>query len=475
MSGARQVYSLRRRLVGLLIAVVAVLWSLSAMVAFRTAHGEADELFDAQLVQVAETLLAIVAAGEPGHVAHEMAEHQHDYQLPVAFQAWQREETGEGWRLLVRSAEMPDVPATRGPGFDEHEQQGELWRFYTVDHDHSRYRVIVGQNHGARYRLAGEIALHLLAPILIGLPLIALGIWVVVGRALRPVDAVAAAVGGLSPSHLTPVQITGPVPAEVAPLVSSLDALVQRLGEALDNERRFTADAAHELRTPLAALKVQAQVAHRAADAGVRGHALAQVLSGVDRMTHLVEQLLTLARLDPDAALADGAKVDMVELSRSVCSALAPQALHRQQSLSLDARGMLQVLGNRWWLEVLLRNLVDNALRYTPEGGAVHVTVDVEGRRLKVSDDGPGIEPALRDKMLTRFARGSDEDAEGCGLGLSIVARIVRILGARLSFEPGLVRKDGGEGLAMVVVFPAGAAASGNEGAPEREPGDVSP
>lgn len=474
MSGVRQVYSLRRRLVGLLIAVVAVLWSLSAMVAFRTAHGEADELFDAQLVQVAETLLAIVAAGEPGHVAHEMAEHQHDYQLPVAFQAWQREETGEGWRLLVRSAEMPDVPATRGPGFDEHDQQGELWRFYTVDHDHSRYRVIVGQNHGARYRLAGEIALHLLAPILIGLPLIALGIWVVVGRALRPVDAVAAALGGLSPSHLTPVQIKGPVPAEVAPLVSSLDALVQRLGEALDNERRFTADAAHELRTPLAALKVQAQVAHRAADAGVRGHALVQVLSGVDRMTHLVEQLLTLARLDPDAALADGPRVDMVELSRSICSALAPQALRRQQSLSLDAQGMLQVLGNRWWLEVLLRNLVDNALRYTPEGGAVHVTVDVEGRRLKVADDGPGIEPALRDKMLTRFARGSDEDAEGCGLGLSIVARIVRILGARLSFGPGLVRKDGGEGLAIVVVFPAAAESSGEGREPQREPGDAS-
>ena len=199
MSG-RQIYSLRRRLVGLLIAVVALLWSLSAAVAFRTAHGEADELFDAQMVQVAETLLAIVAAGGPGQVAHEMAEHQHDYQLPVAFQAWQRDETGSGWHLLVRSAEMTDVPATREAGFDEHEQQGALWRFYTVDHDHGRYRVIVGQQHATRYRLAGEIALHLLLPILIGLPLIAIGIWVVVGRALRPVDAVAGALGGRVPA-----------------------------------------------------------------------------------------------------------------------------------------------------------------------------------------------------------------------------------------------------------------------------------
>ncbi|HOY03737.1 MAG TPA: histidine kinase dimerization/phospho-acceptor domain-containing protein, partial [Zoogloea sp.] len=310
MSG-RQIYSLRRRLVGLLIAVVALLWSLSAAVAFRTAHGEADELFDAQMVQVAETLLAIVAAGGPGQVAHEMAEHQHDYQLPVAFQAWQRDETGSGWHLLVRSAEMTDVPATREAGFDEHEQQGALWRFYTVDHDHGRYRVIVGQQHATRYRLAGEIALHLLLPILIGLPLIAIGIWVVVGRALRPVDTVARAVGGLDARHLAPVRIDGPLPAEIAPLVGSLDALVVRLAEALDNERRFTADAAHELRTPLAALRIQAQVACRSIESGARQHALEQVLSGVERMTHLVEQLLTLARLDPDATLPDGECVDL--------------------------------------------------------------------------------------------------------------------------------------------------------------------
>ncbi|WP_374477616.1 ATP-binding protein [Zoogloea sp.] len=460
MSG-RQTYSLRRRLVGLLIAVVALLWSLSAAVAFRTAHGEADELFDAQMVQVAETLLAIVAAGGPGHVAHEMAEHQHDYQLPVAFQAWQRDETGSGWHLLVRSAEMTDVPATREVGFDEHEQQGDLWRFYTVDHDHGRYRVIVGQQHATRYRLAGEIALHLLFPILIGLPLIAIGIWVVVGRALRPVDAVARAVGGLDARHLAPVRIDGPLPAEIAPLVGSLDALVVRLAEALDNERRFTADAAHELRTPLAALRIQAQVACRSIESGARQHALEQVLSGVERMTHLVEQLLTLARLDPDATLPDGECVDLAELARSVCSTLAPQALRREQSLSLDDRGAMPVTGNHWWLEVLVRNLVDNALRYTPLGGEVHVLVDAVGRRLVVSDNGPGIDPVLRDKMLTRFARGAEADAGGCGLGLSIVARIATILGARLDFGQGLPRPGGGEGLAVLLTFPPAIASSG--------------
>ncbi len=456
MSVVRSVYSLRRRLVLLLIGVVALLWSVSALVAFRTAHAEADELFDAQLVQVAETLLAIVAASEDGHVADEMAEHQHAYQLPMAFQAWQRETDGR-WRLLVRSSEMPALPATGGPGFDEHDLHGELWRFFTVDHDHSDYRVIVGHNHGARYRLAGEIALHLLLPILIGLPLMALGIWAVVGRALRPVDAVARAVGGLDARHLAPVDVPGPLPAEIAPLVSSLDALVGRVTEVLDNERRFTADAAHELRTPLAALKIQAQVARRTLDDSARGHALDQVLSGVDRMTHLVAQLLTLARLDPDAGAttAEGvALIELTELAEAVCSVLTPQALRREQTLELEAGAGLRLCGNRWWLDVMLRNLVDNALRYTPAAPPVPATPNADTPTLRAADAGPGIARELRQKMLTRFARGADTEADGCGLGLSIVARVAEISGASLSFEDGLARPDGGAGLAVVVRFP---------------------
>lgn len=454
MSGpVRRVYSLRRRLLVLLIGVVALLWSVSALVAFRTAHAEADELFDAQLVQVAETLLAIVATNEDAHVADEMAEHQHAYRLPLAFQVWLREQDGN-WRLLVRSSEMPQELATNAPGFDEHELHGELWRFFTVNHDHSNYRVIVGQHHDARYRLAGKIALHLLLPMLVGLPLMALAIWAVVGRALRPVTAAAAAVGDLDARHLGPLRVPGSLPAEIAPLVCSLDALVGRVTEVLDNERRFTADAAHELRTPLAALKIQAQVARRAGDETVRGHALDQVLTGVDRMTHLVEQLLTLARLDPDAGAAAGEYFDLAELAQGVCSALTPLALRGQQTLVLEAEPGFTLCGNRWWLEVLLRNLIDNALRYTPAGGRVTVGLDARGRCLRVADDGPGIATELREQMLTRFARGADIEADGCGLGLSIVARIADIAGATLAFEDGLPRPDGGAGLAVLVHFP---------------------
>lgn len=448
----RPVYSLRRRLVVMLIIAVAALWSLSAVVAFRIAHEEADELFDAQLMQVAETLLAIVAAGQAPQVAQEMAEHQHAYQLPVAFQALMHDNKGN-WQLLVRSSEMPEWRVTREPGFEERELDGELWRFVTIDHGHSPYRVIVGQNHSARYRLAGEVALHLLLPILFGLPLIAVAIWAVVTRALRPVQAVATAVGGLDARRLVPVRVEGALPEEIAPLVSSLDALVSRVAEVLDHERRFTADAAHELRTPLAAVKIQAQVARRAVDDAGRRHALDQVLSGVERMTHLVEQLLTLARLDPEAQGVADVPVDLAEVAESVCSILTPQALRRDQSLELEPGGGLVVQGNRWWLEVLVRNLVDNALRYSLPGGRVLVQVDAQTGTLRVADDGPGIAPALRGQMLTRFARGAGNDADGCGLGLSIVARIVEIAGARLDLEAGLPRA-GGAGLAVVVHFP---------------------
>lgn len=452
MSIARSFYSLRRRLVALLVGVLVVLWGGSALLAFRTAHAEADELFDAQLVQVAETLLAIVAASESPGLADEMAEHQHAYQLPVAFQAWQADEAGN-WRLMLHSSEMPTDPVSANPGFDEHLMNGELWRFYTVDHVHSGYRVVVGQNHAARYRLAGTTAVHLIVPLVLGLPLMAFGVWAVVGRALRPVNAAAKAVGGMDARRLTPVPLTGPLPEEIAPLVRSIDALVVRVNEALDNERRFTADAAHELRTPLAAIKLQAQVAARAGDTETCARALAQVASGVDRMTHLVEQLLTLARLDPDAPSEATERVDVVAVAEQVCSLLVPQASRRNQQLSIEAPAGFPLIGNRWWLEVLVRNLVDNALRYSAVGGQVTVTIDAAERTLRVADDGPGIAPAARARMLTRFARGSGTEEEGCGLGLSIVARLVAIMGAVLELEDGLPR-EGGVGLAVRVTFP---------------------
>lgn len=460
-AAGRAAYSLRQRLLVLLIGVVAAGWMGTGIVAFGTAHQQADELFDAQLVQVAETLLAIVATGQSDDLAMELAEHQHENRLPVAFQVW-RQEGGE-WRLLIRSPEMPEAAVLERVGFDEHTLHGVLWRFYGLDHPGARYRVVVGQNHAARYHLALEVVWHLIWPMLLGLPLMALAIRVVVGRALGPMAAVADRVRGMDARHLQPLDLKTPLPGEVLPLVQALDALVLRLGDALVRERQFTADAAHELRTPLAALKVHLQVAQRARVDEDRTRALAQVEAGVLRMQHLVSQLLTLARLEPEAAHAHAAQeqVDLVQVAERVCGDMANRAVQRDQSLGLEYEGPCVITGNGGWVEILLRNLVDNALRYTPAGG--QILIRLEGGRplearyvLRVLDDGPGIAAEDMDRVLTRFARGSSVEEEGCGLGLSIVARIVTMMDGRLSLEPGLPRPQGGHGLGVRVVLGSG-------------------
>jgi len=450
---ARAPYSLRRRLIGILVVVVGTLWIGAAMLAWETAHDEADEVFDAQLVQVAETLATLATLSEVEHVAHEMAEHSMRYELPLRYQVWGRDDGRS--RLLIRSPDAPTQPMVAHAGFSQKEDgEGKLWRFYGFIEEEHDYFVVVGQNHSARDRVATELALHLLIPMIVGLPLMALGVWWAVGRALRPLDRTAGAVARMSPETLEPVGGEGALPSEIAPLVTAIDRLIGRVHEALENERRFTADAAHELRTPLAALKVQAQVAGRTEDADARRKALDQVTLGVDRMTHLVEQLLTLARLQPEAAARECSSQDLARIAQDVCAALASSALARRRTLALDAQAA-PVCGNAVWLEVLLRNLVDNALRYSPEGGCVEVRVGTRAGASVVSvmDDGPGMTASERQSLSARFARGQGTQGEGVGLGLSIVRRVVDLHGGTIEFADGLPR-EGGCGLCVTVRFP---------------------
>lgn len=450
MSGA---YSLRRRLLAVALGVVCLGWVVVAGLAFRSAHREADRMFDAQLRQVADTLAAIVAGGEARHVAHELEEHADRYDLPVIYQVW-REGGDEGGKeghggLLVRSPRAPEALLVDTPGFSERPWQGGTWRFFRREHED--YRVIVGHNHAERYRVAALLVANLVWPILVGLPLMAGALWWGIGRALAPVGKVAGEVARLAPDRLEPVGGEMALPREVAPLVAALNGLMERVARALETERRFTADAAHELRTPLAALRVQAQLAGRAQAGEVRDKALGQVLAGVERMTRLVEQLLTLARLDPEAGREAFAPVDLAALAEGVCAELAPAALARDQTLELEA-GPASVLGHRGWLEILLRNLVGNALRHTPAGSRILVgTGSSSGEAwLAVRDDGPGIPADQQDALRGRFARGAEAGEEGCGLGLSIAERIAEVHGGRLELGPGLE----GSGLGVVLTLP---------------------
>jgi two-component system sensor histidine kinase QseC len=445
-------YSLRRRLVWLLTGTVAAIWLLSTGVVYQRAHHEADELLDNQLTQVGETLLAIVAGGEVEHFVKELHEHAQRYPVPIAFEVWISKD-GEA-RRLVASPGHAGFETAVTPGFSEHPHQGANWRFYTAQDDDAEYRVVVGQSHAARERLAREIGLSLLLPAMLALPLMALAVWWVVSRALRPVDAVARQVGALDAQALAPLDEATPLPDEIVPLRVAFNALIRRVTEAFENERRFTADAAHELRTPLAALKVQAQVALRAQADDSRQHALTQVIGGVDRMTHLVEQLLTLARVDPARRDATPQPLDPAEIIATVCAELLPQAQRQGQTLRVDAAPGCRVAVKAEGLRIALRNLIDNAQRYAGEGARIEVRLMRDGSAcvLSVADNGPGVAPALRTQLCARFMRGEVE-SEGCGLGLSIVSRIASLSHAELEFGDGLPRADGGHGFAATLRF----------------------
>ena len=457
-----QGYSLRNRLLILLIGLVAVLWLGSSVLAFRHALIESDELFDAQMVQASELLLGLLRAADVDSQAGRLLSRAGARGGPVFFQVldWHR----GGWRLLAGSKAAADdgLPwAALNEGFSRIHFRGESWRLFVrpdVAGDGRPLRIVVGQRYGIRDDLAHEFAEHLAIPLGLAFPLMAVAIWWAVSRAMRPVREAADTVSAMPVDRLQPIALSDPAPDEIEPLLRAIDTLTARVSGAIEKERRFTADAAHELRTPLAALRVHAQVAMRVSAPDERHHALTQVMAGVERMTHLVEQLLDLARLDPAVlGAAEEAETDLCDAAAVACAELAPRAIERHQEVRLNATAPANARVGQTWAQALVRNLVDNALRYGRDGGRVEVDVAAagDGVELRVRDDGPGVVPKQRGRLVERFYRAPDARADGCGLGLSIVSRIVESAAARIEFTDGLPRGDGGVGLGVRVRFPA--------------------
>jgi two-component system sensor histidine kinase QseC len=364
----------------------------------------------------------------------------------VAFQIWQ---DGE---LSLHSPSAPNEPlAEQKEGFSEREIDGRRWRVYSTRDAGRHIQIHVGERLDIRDKLAVELAENLLRPLLFGLPVLAVLIWLAVRQGLRPLDALAAEVAARAPGNLAPIEI-GQNPAETRPLIERLNTLFARLGRSLEQERRFTADAAHELRTPLAGIRAQAQVALGAGDEASRSHALHAAIAGCDRATHLVEQLLTLARIDA-AGSAPSETISLRALAQDVLADLAPQALEKGIALELVDGEDCEVAGHGTWLRILLRNLLDNALRYSRTGDAVRVEIGREHGRpaLWVIDTGPGIPEAERAQVRERFYRVLGTGERGSGLGLSIVQRIAEVHGGELRLLPG----DDGRGLKAGVVFAA--------------------
>lgn len=437
--------SLRRRLLFLLSGTVLAAWLATAAFTYFDAREEIGEMLDAHLAQSAGLIAAQLEHEiDDDHVAR--TPRQYKNERKIAFQVWDRK-----GRLLLRSASAPEVQLqSQSEGYGDAVIDGKRWRIFSRWDESRHYLVQVGERYELRDELAQSVASHLLHPLAVALPALALLIWLGVGAGLAPLGGVAREVARRAPDNLAPLDETS-APREISPLIGALNALFDRLRTSLEQERRFTADAAHELRTPLAAVKTQAQVALGATGEDERSRALGNVVAGTDRASRLVEQLLVLARLDPQTALTQGQTVDLHELARQGVAEIAPAAAAKGVEVSLAAGDAAPVPGDAVLLAVLLRNLLDNAVRYTPSGGEVEVSVEHTsgGVSLAVIDSGPGIPEAERGKVFERFHRvlGSGED--GSGLGLSIVRRIADLHRAGVSLDTG----PGGRGLRVEVRF----------------------
>lgn len=443
--------SLRLRLVLLLSLGLGLAWAVAAWLSYSSARHEVDELFDAQLAQAAHALI-----GTSRHALRERAEHGDDDEHVPSFHAYERKQIFQVWDedgLQFRSSSAPETPmAPLHKGYVTIMMQGVPWRVLTQSGSHRQILVQVAEPMAGREEMARHITLNMALPSLLVLPVLALVIWFGVGMGLGPLRRIKREVKQRQADWLEPVS-TDDVPEEVLPLVNALNDLFARVRQAFEHERSFTADAAHELRTPLAALKAQAQVAKRAGNDDERNAALDNILLGVERATHLVAQLLTLARVDADTRQLQHAALNLRPLVVEVLAAEAVSADAKSIDLAIDDGPDCQVSGNAAQLAILVRNLVDNAIRYTPQGGKVHVSLGLVDNQavLQVVDSGCGIPEDERARVLDRFYRIPGNEAVGSGLGLSIVARIAESHGAALTLQDGL----GGAGLAVKIVFPS--------------------
>ncbi|MGV6477407.1 ATP-binding protein [Azotobacter vinelandii] len=453
--------SIRARTLFLVLAVLAFTLSLISYKSYRDAQHEIEELFDAQLAQTARLLAGLVGREmlerereevqamldealamqtlPGGHAALSLG---HRYEGKLAFQVF--DERGE---LILHSAsaprtllsslltQVPDALADeRLIGYHLLDLEPFRWRVFVL-HDRADQRwILVGEREDVRGELADKIAKRSLLPDLFGLPLLALLVWLAIGWGLRPLERMVGLIRARDPDNLAPL-LLAPLPRELEPVVAALNRLLLQVTQLLERERQLLAAAAHELRTPLAVLRIHAQNALEAPDPADRAEALRQLGPGVERATRVVGQLLALARLEPAAVQLHMTRLDLAAFLRSELAELTPLALAKGQELTLETTGAggYVLRGDAPSLAILVQNLVANAVQYTPQGGCIRLLLeaDADDLLLRVQDSGPGIPPALREKVFERFFRAGD--GQGAGLGLSIVQRAVELHGGEIA------------------------------------------
>lgn len=425
--------SIRRKLLITLIGALLAAGFTTAAATFFSAQTEFNKFLDTHLKETAESLASSVKHSfpldNPNHLT--IVGDAQSYHIVVQVYdsasntVWQRED-------------QQYLPLPDGPGFASEKLNGTTWRTYSAAA--GPLIITVGQDTAVRTELAATSAFRVLQPLCLLLPFIAIAVWIVVGSGLAPLEKTARSVARRSPTSLKPISTKG-LPTELEGLVLAINHLLERLRESLSAQQRFASDAAHELRTPLTALKLQVQLAQRAKTEEARQKSLVRHNEGINRATRLVQQLLTLARLDPDSTKHPANTIKLDSLAHSVCEDMTPIASQKNISVSASTNPATTE-GLEDAIRLMMTNLTDNAIRYTEENGRIELrtrtTPDNEFSIIEIADNGPGIAPEERQRVFDRFYRALGTKTSGTGLGLAIVKRIIDIHHGTIEIDDGL-------------------------------------
>lgn len=455
--------SIRSFLVIAVLSAITLTNFVAALYGYRASVKSAQTLFDAQLSDTA-SLIAALLTTQPPQTAQGTGPGFAPSAGQAVFQVWNADR-----QLMLHSSDAPDTPmAPLAAGFHDRNFAGQRWRVLVRYAPTSGHWIQVAQRADTRYLLADGVVMESVVAVLVSLPIAALFIWLIVGHGLRLLERLAGQLSRKQAGDLSPIALTDP-PGEVAVIVAAVNALLYRLNRSFERERRLTADAAHELRTPIAALKVHLH--NLARRLPPEDPALTQFHGEVARLEHLIAQILLLYRMEPEHYRANMEILDLTEVARAAIAARYDDFERRGQLIELHGTRHC-IHGDHFALTTLIDNLLANANRHTPEGGEIRVTIGAttgtstgattggatiattDGVRLEVADAGPGMPSSERERVFDRFYRvGGDRNSDGgSGLGLSIVKLIADLHGARVA----LAQSDlGSSGLAVQIDFPA--------------------
>lgn len=442
-------YSIKTRLLAAITIALTLATLCAAAAIYFSVENEINRLLDNSLRQVALAYQNVRS--------QDILRIRRDFFAQDESMVVQIIDPNTGAKALSRS--MDPLPIADQIGFSNVKIGGEIWRLYTTQNSYGQI-IEVAQPTFVRSEIALQSAKSVLLPLFFMLVLIALVCQIIIGQGFRALSRTASAIGRRSPSSLTPLSLKG-LPSEIEPLVSSLNNLLEQLSDSLKAQKRFASDAAHELRTPLTALTLQIQLAERAKTEEARQKAFGRLKDGIKRATRLVTQLLTMARLDPDNRSQPLLPLDLTALAHSVCDELAPLAAQKNIELKAAADKPAVAIANEDALRLLMNNLCDNAMRYTPANGHIEIRTYIRDSKafIEVCDDGPGVPETERERIFERFYRAEGtKTIPGTGLGLAIVRRVAELHGGTPSLDTGL----NGKGVCFRISFPVAGAQEEN-------------